>query len=105
MQLQLESSRVGDATDIFAGCTFEQYKDVRKKIVSVILHTDMVHHMQMIKDMQLQMEIYGDTEEEVKNDSDKSAESQARIMCAVANKDDEGKLMIMQLFMHAADIS
>jgi len=94
-----------EEANIFGGCNREGYKDIRKTVVSTILHTDMVHHMQMIKDVQLQVEIHSEIIDEVRIDPNKSKEKLARTMVHIANKDADGKALILQLFMHSADVS
>ncbi len=46
-----EQSAASDR-NIFANFSTEQYKDIRQLAVDAILHTDMVKHFPMIKDLQ-----------------------------------------------------
>merc|ERR1719386_226180 len=63
----------------------------------------MMHHMQMIKDVQLALEIHSDVCEE--SQKAKSKDGMSRTMMNIAKKDDDGRMLVLQLFMHAADIS
>merc|ERR1719171_1438276 len=62
-----------------------------------------MHHMQMIKDVQLALEIHSDVCEE--SQKAKSKDGMSRTMMNIAKKDDDGRMLVLQLFMHAADIS
>lgn len=66
------------------------WKDVRKIVISIILHTDMMHHFQMVSQLDVFTEVH-----------DKSWTAGALIDFL---KPDE-RVFILNLIMHSADIS
>eukprot|EP00929_Paragymnodinium_shiwhaense_P001806 TRINITY_DN102015_c0_g1_i1.p1 TRINITY_DN102015_c0_g1~~TRINITY_DN102015_c0_g1_i1.p1 ORF type:complete len:931 (-),score=177.56 TRINITY_DN102015_c0_g1_i1:206-2998(-) len=99
--------------NVFKDLSKEQYKDVRKCIVEGILHTDMISHGAMVKDLQMmyQMNLEVFTEKPV------AAEVSTVAPPAVAGtempeclgmeifSESENKVTIINCILHAADVS
>jgi hypothetical protein len=92
---KLYSILMNPETNVFSMLTKEQYKEVRKLSIETILHTDMINHTAMVKELQMvfQMnsEIFsngttGDPETEIFSSPDT-------------------KLLIMENILHSADVS
>ncbi|CAE8620918.1 unnamed protein product, partial [Polarella glacialis] len=85
-------------TDIFKLTSKENFKDARKTCIAAILHTDNVHHFDMIKELNKLYEM----EESI-------CEAQAPEVALTARyKSDvlvRNKLKWMELFLHLADVS
>jgi hypothetical protein len=83
-----------DAQNIFATLKTEQWVAARKTVVSTVLATDMVHHFNMVTEIELFLELH--EEQDLKQRSTRAA--------LFANSDKQTRFLL-NLFMHAADIS
>ncbi|CAK9053251.1 5'-cyclic phosphodiesterase pde-4 [Durusdinium trenchii] len=86
--------------DVFADATEEQQKEARKIAISVILHTDNVHHFDMVKDVSAVYEMDSEI-------CDAQAAAPEVITQAYREKVllGKNKMMWLQLFLHFADVS
>mmetsp|Transcript_11345 Transcript_11345/g.14743 ORF Transcript_11345/g.14743 Transcript_11345/m.14743 type:complete len:870 (-) Transcript_11345:526-3135(-) len=82
--------------DIFSGLDAGEWVSARKSVIAVILGTDMVHHFQQIKKIEVFLEVNGHQFAQMANDDSYIPEC----MDDVANKH-----FLMEIFVHAADIS
>lgn len=87
-------------TDVFAYATPEQQKEARKIAIAAILHTDNVHHFDMVKDVSAVYEMESAL-------CDSQALSPDVITQAYRERILQGKnkMMWFQLFLHFADVS
>jgi len=89
-------------TDVFQAMTKEQYKEARRFIIESILHTDMMVHMAMVKELTMLWEV----NTEVFNKRKDPAQG---IMVQLAEADifneGETKLLTMECILHSADVS
>merc|ERR1719213_1482462 len=85
-------------TDMLASFEKDQYKELRKVCIEIILHTDMVHHFSMVKDLdvlyQMNQEIFEAAEGYCNRDF-----QELEILQAPDNKK-----LIMNMFLHSADV-
>jgi cAMP-specific phosphodiesterase 4 len=81
----------------FATLSKDQYKDVRKYCIETILHTDMMGHNGMVKELQL---LY-----EVKSEIFATSEGKNNIAVAEVFNTGETKFLVMNNILHSADIS
>eukprot|EP00929_Paragymnodinium_shiwhaense_P117912 TRINITY_DN8939_c0_g8_i1.p1 TRINITY_DN8939_c0_g8~~TRINITY_DN8939_c0_g8_i1.p1 ORF type:complete len:930 (-),score=262.85 TRINITY_DN8939_c0_g8_i1:239-3028(-) len=86
-------------TNLFANLSREQYKESRKVIVESILHTDMVGHTQMIKDLQMCYQVNSEIFR-----SPPSAEGNTMVEQQVF-EEQETKMLTMECILHSADVS
>jgi len=84
--------------NVFGKLTREQYKEVRKHCVETILHTDMMNHNTMVKDLQMTFQMHAEVFVEGDDTVARSAELE------VFNQSDV-KVLIMNNFLHSADVS
>jgi len=82
--------------NIFSELDEQQWRDARKSITTTILGTDMVHHFDQISRVQIFLEVNG---LDIRNFLSGKSEN---IECM---KDNDQKLFIMEVILHAADIS
>eukprot|EP00931_Biecheleriopsis_adriatica_P017875 TRINITY_DN12675_c0_g1_i1.p1 TRINITY_DN12675_c0_g1~~TRINITY_DN12675_c0_g1_i1.p1 ORF type:complete len:925 (+),score=208.56 TRINITY_DN12675_c0_g1_i1:81-2777(+) len=89
-------------TNVFRGLSKEQYKEVRKHCIETILHTDMMAHQAMVKDLQMlfQMnsEVFSSTQEAASNPLSFHAEIEIF-------SSPENKTKVMDTILHSADVS
>jgi len=93
-------------TNVFSSMTKEQYKEARKCCIEVILHTDMVLHMGMVKELQLMYQMNSDAINAVGAASDgdlDNLDNQAALQ-EVFNQPDH-KTLLMNMILHSADVS
>jgi len=83
-----------DAQNIFATLKPEQWVAARKTVVSTVLATDMVHHFNMVTEIELFLELHD--EQDLKQRSTRAA---------LFTNSDKQTRFLLNLFMHAADIS
>ncbi len=82
--------------NIFVGLSDAQWRECRKCITTAILGTDMVHHFDQISKVQIFLEVNGqDVKDFLSGKSD-------TVECM---KENDNRLFLMELFLHAADIS
>jgi len=86
---------INPETNVFAMLTKEQYKEVRKYCIETILHTDMMGHNAMVKDLQM---LYQMNVEIFTNGVTGQPESE--IFSQQANK-----MLVMDNILHSADVS
>lgn len=89
-----------DETNIFKALPKEQYKEVRKICIDVILHTDNVHHFQMVKDMQVFYQLNQEAIDAAWDDVNQCWLPSIRDVYATP----DSRKLLSQLFMHGADI-
>merc|ERR1740130_1667000 len=82
-------------TNIFVMLSPEQYKEVRKLEIECILHTDMVNHGPMVKDLQM---VFQMNSEIFTNGATGDAEIDIF-------SQPETKLLMMENILHSADVS
>merc|ERR1719160_940346 len=85
---------INPETNVFAMLTKEQYKEVRKYCIETILHTDMMGHNAMVKDLQMcfqvNMEVFVASEGE-----------QSMAIIEVFNQPDT-KTLVLNNLLHSA---
>lgn len=90
-------------TDLFVAMSKVQLKEVRKIIIDAILHTDMMSHQAMVKDLQAMyqgnMEVFTENAES-NAESNVHTESEIEVLSQPATK-----VLIMNVILHGADIS
>jgi cAMP-specific phosphodiesterase 4 len=86
-------------TDIFAAMSKVQLKEVRRIIIDAILHTDMMSHQSMVKDLQA---TYQANEEVFTENVEASVhtESEVEVLSQPGTK-----TLIMNVILHGADVS
>ena len=91
---------VGDSKfDVFSGLAPDQWRAVRKIVISAILGTDMIHHFPLISKMQVFYEMYG---KELQN---QIANGECNVETAPGMKEAANRSFMIDVFLHAADIS
>jgi len=90
-------------TNVFSMMTREQYKEVRKHCIETILHTDMICHQGMVKDLQM---LYQMNSEVFINrpDANNSGIASFTAEIEVFNHADT-KPLVMKTVLHSADVS
>jgi cAMP-specific phosphodiesterase 4 len=91
-----------EGTDIFQSMSKEQYKEARHFIIESILHTDMMVHQAMVKELQMTWEV----NTEVFNKRGDAAQV-TLVQLAEADIFNQGdtKLLTMECILHSADVS
>merc|ERR1719217_1178675 len=74
----------------------DQYKEVRKNVIGAILHTDMMHHFGMVKDLGMLYQMHSDVFEVGDPDADPDYEE--------ALSSAENKSLAMNMFLHFSDV-
>jgi len=74
-----------------------QYKEVRRSCIEAILHTDMISHQQMVKDLSL---LY-----QVNSEAFKEGDTDIVIEEAALFKKSDHKVLAMNMVLHSADVS
>jgi hypothetical protein len=105
---RLYSVVADEEANVFGKLTREQYKEVRKHCVETILHTDMMSHQSIVKDLQMTFQMNSEAFTGNKRsstvtdlnspDGDRAAELE------VFNQHNT-KVMIMNNMLHSADVS
>ena len=89
-----------DGKNIFQNFTQQEYKDIRKICVEVILHTDMTQHFAMIKEISmLQLQINEDDLDLIDPTEGPGEDEIERL------KVSETRSLLLKLLLHAADVS
>ncbi|CAE7364821.1 Pde1c [Symbiodinium natans] len=91
-------------TNVFYHLSKEQYKEVRKHCIETILHTDMMAHQAMVKDLQMlfQMNTEVFTAEPESDDKGQMMISPAEIEIF---SDNDTKTKVLNCVLHSADVS
>lgn len=84
--------------NVFASLAKEQYKEMRKLCIETILHTDMMGHNAMVKDLQMVYQVNS----EVFIASDAMGNSMAELDVFHAP---DTKMLVMETILHSADVS
>jgi len=88
--------------NIFAKLTKEEYKEARKNCIEVILHTDMILHGAMVKDLQM---TYQMDQEVFKRMADAPLADGNNLAVAEVFSQPGTKMLVMETILHAADVS
>jgi len=87
--------------NVFGSLSKDQYRECRKMVIEAILHTDMMSHFGMVKDLQLLYQMNSDTfiadasmSEAQQLDGENEVFAQA-----------DNKLLLMNFVLHSADVS
>jgi len=91
-----------EETDVFSCMSREQYKEARKFIIESILHTDMMVHQAMVKDLQM---VYQAHLEVFTKRTDPNQAALAQLAETELFNQADTKLLIMDTIMHSADVS
>mmetsp|Transcript_46727 Transcript_46727/g.108976 ORF Transcript_46727/g.108976 Transcript_46727/m.108976 type:complete len:887 (-) Transcript_46727:124-2784(-) len=91
--------------NVFENLTKEQYKECRKVVIETILHTDMMGHMAMVKDLQVTYEMNCEVFERHGVIVDGVPAEMMPDEHEVFSKDEATKLLVMSTVLHAADVS
>mmetsp|Transcript_34038 Transcript_34038/g.86106 ORF Transcript_34038/g.86106 Transcript_34038/m.86106 type:complete len:897 (-) Transcript_34038:184-2874(-) len=86
--------------NVFSKLSKEQYKEARKNCIEVILHTDMMGHGAMVKDLQMTYQM----NQEVFGKSD-SASSGINVAEMEVFTQADTKALVMECILHSADVS
>lgn len=87
-----------EGADVFQGVSQQHYREVRKLIIEVILHTDIVQHPGMVKELELLYEMNARIFEA--KDGDALSEQEVELLST-----NEHKKLLGKLLMHTSDIS
>jgi len=89
-------------SNVFYNLSKEQYKEVRKHCIETILHTDMMAHQGMVKDLQMifqmNMEVFTELQEPENPGLNQMREN-------AVFSEPETKTKIMNMILHSADVS
>jgi len=101
---KLYSVMSNPSTNVLAKFSKEQYNAVRKVCIETILHTDMMLHGAMVKDLNLTYEMNKET---FASHANMSVEEEAAASAAEAEvwSKPDTKLLAMECILHAADVS
>merc|ERR1711933_619474 len=83
--------------NVFSSVSSNQYWDVRKTIIDVILHTDITQHFAMVRELELLYEINSKIFE---NSTGTLTEQEIEVLTTV-----EHKKLVLEMILHAADVS
>lgn len=90
-------------TNVFAMLSRDQFKEVRKHCIETILHTDMMAHTGMVKDLQM---FYQMNEEVFCMAKEKKEDAVLAMMTeAEVFSSNESKTLAMNCMLHSADVS
>jgi len=84
--------------NVFSNVPADQYRDVRKTIIDVILHTDITQHPGMVQELELLYEMNSKVFEASSNDM--LGEAEVEVLSTTENKK-----LILKALLHGADIS
>ncbi|KAF4658945.1 Calcium/calmodulin-dependent 3',5'-cyclic nucleotide phosphodiesterase 1B [Perkinsus chesapeaki] len=90
---------LNEASNVLSELSTSQYRDVRRNIIECILHTDNSHHFKMVKDLQVFYQLNKEVIDEGFQKDEWSSD------CIALYSDDDTRLTLIQLYLHAADIS
>lgn len=85
--------------------TTEQYREVRTVIVDAILHTDFIHHKNMVKEVQGYMQMKGEVFRRAEEHADESENDFFTKEVVDFFRGPDVKRQLRQCFVHLADIS
>jgi cAMP-specific phosphodiesterase 4 len=88
--------------NVFCNFKREQYKEARHCIIESILHTDMMVHQAMVKDLQMMYEM---NSEVFQRRHDPMQERLAQLAETDLFNKNENKLLALECILHAADVS
>jgi hypothetical protein len=89
-------------SNIFANLAKEQFREVRKHCIEMILHTDMVMHFAMVKDLTMLYQMNSDMFDTTElTDLDTMQDPQESELL----RQGDNKKLIMNLVLHSADVS
>lgn len=89
------------STNVFSKLSKDQYKEVRKHIIETILHTDMMLHQAMVKDLQMTYQM----NTEVFTHQEGGASATLGLAETEIFSQGEGKTLFMNCILHSADVS
>lgn len=92
-----------ESTNIFSKLPADEYRQIRKISIRMILHTDNAKHMEMIKTLQMLLEVNSEVFSGSGHDGDPSA-SPSTLECELF-QGEEVKATLLDLFLHSADVS
>mmetsp|Transcript_97445 Transcript_97445/g.297755 ORF Transcript_97445/g.297755 Transcript_97445/m.297755 type:complete len:901 (-) Transcript_97445:299-3001(-) len=94
---------VGDPQmNVFGKLSKEQYREARKNCIEVILHTDMMGHGAMVKDLQMTYQM----NQEIFNSKVEGNQSAASNMAEIeVFTQAETKMLVLECILHSADVS
>jgi hypothetical protein len=84
-------------TNVYASLSSVEYREIRKLTVETILHTDMIGHFGMVKDLQM---VYQMNQEVFDQSSGPTDKDETEIFSEPATK-----LLAMETILHSADVS
>jgi cAMP-specific phosphodiesterase 4 len=87
--------------NVFSKLSKEQYKEARKHCIEVILHTDMMGHGAMVKDLQMTYQM----NQEVFGKSDGMVVGGQNVAELEVFTQAETKALVMECILHSADVS
>eukprot|EP00747_Dinoflagellata_sp_TGD_P108589 gnl/TRDRNA2_/TRDRNA2_170462_c1_seq3.p1 gnl/TRDRNA2_/TRDRNA2_170462_c1~~gnl/TRDRNA2_/TRDRNA2_170462_c1_seq3.p1 ORF type:complete len:707 (-),score=157.45 gnl/TRDRNA2_/TRDRNA2_170462_c1_seq3:439-2373(-) len=90
-------------TNVFAKLTKEQYKVVRKHCIEMILHTDMMGHNAMVKDLQMLFQMNSEIFAPPEQANGLAISSNVAELEVFGNADT--KVLLMDCILHSADVS
>mmetsp|Transcript_109893 Transcript_109893/g.211472 ORF Transcript_109893/g.211472 Transcript_109893/m.211472 type:complete len:414 (+) Transcript_109893:3-1244(+) len=93
-----------DECNVFSKMTKEQFKEVRKICIEAILHTDMMSHQAIVKDLQMTYQMNSEVFTSHKSGDDGAEASDTAPEVEVFNQTDV-KTIIMNSLLHSADVS
>jgi len=85
--------------NVFSSISQEQYRDVRKTIIDVILHTDICQHPSMVKELELLYEMNSKVFEG-NNAGEQMSAQQVEVLTAA-----DSKKLVLRVLLHAADMA
>ena len=88
-----------DEANVFELLDDELYREVRKIIIACVLHTDMSHHFKMVS----QMEVFYEVHSEGIRANTRRVNRGIMVECIYVEPED--RLFVLQVMLHAADIS
>merc|ERR1712187_594751 len=91
-------------TNVFGKLTREQYKEVRKNCIETVLHTNMMSHAALVKDLQMTYQMNSEAFSYVPEAGSSELDQTRPAELEVFNQSDV-KVLIMNNFLHSADVS
>jgi len=95
---EIASSTAG--ANVFGDLSRSDFFETRRICIAAILHTDNVHHFEMVKETQMLYQLHSDSFEQESNGSNGMYEHFSRLF-----SDRDAKQKVMNLFLHSADVS
>jgi len=87
-----------EETNVFSKLTQEQYRQSRKKCIEAILHTDMMGHQAMVKDLQMMLQMNSEIFTTRHDGTPPAVEMEVF-------SSDERKMLVLDCILHSADVS